>query len=250
MLSAFSPLLREVIFFARVMQCLRRDCEILGADISAIDVWTPVAKKALHDMVYEDSTDTDTEGQGEKKGEKKGEKDEDDSSIWSPSRMILMLDTSKFELSSKLVTWLQAHPAVGQFGVDSLARLDASLPNSLKTLASSSCSTPQGILCLLLLPLGLALLGGLTALRHFPRSFCLMIAVWLVLPWFFSRQQKLSKLRDKKRQLRGQNRRVQPNSPPRSPASSPPTSPIGDGSGGFANQQGPEGKEETQLRRR
>lgn len=100
---------REVIFFARVMQCLRRDCELMGLDISAIDRWTPIARSALRSMVY----DTIPRNPKSKEEERKEKGEEDDSSIWSPSRLLLMIDTSKFDSLEAGIKYTQANPEVG-----------------------------------------------------------------------------------------------------------------------------------------
>lgn len=38
-MSYFKRVPREVVFFGRVMTCLRKNCELLGDNISAIDCW-------------------------------------------------------------------------------------------------------------------------------------------------------------------------------------------------------------------
>lgn len=127
---------REVIFFARVMQCLRRDCEILGVDISAIKRWAPVARRELRAMVYDPPLPRQPSRQisiplprlpsgmlskpEEFKREPFGkeEKDEDDRSMWSPSRMLLMIDTCKFSYLADGISWLQKNPAVGDTAIE------------------------------------------------------------------------------------------------------------------------------------
>lgn len=127
---------REVIFFARVMQCLRRDCEILGVDISAIERWAPIARRELRAMVYDSprqrlskyasssppsSSSLSSPSVASPTREEEpavDEKDEDDRSVWSPSRLLLMLDTRQFDHLAKGVEWLQANPAVGDMAVE------------------------------------------------------------------------------------------------------------------------------------
>jgi hypothetical protein len=129
---------REVIFFARVMQCLRRDCEILGVDISAIKRWAPVARRELRAMVYDSPIprmpsrpmspltkvpsghlkpdELKREASGSK--DHSTEKDEDDKSMWSPSRLLLMIDTCQFSYLADGIGWLQANPEVGDTAVE------------------------------------------------------------------------------------------------------------------------------------
>jgi predicted unusual protein kinase regulating ubiquinone biosynthesis (AarF/ABC1/UbiB family) len=100
----------EVIFFARVMQCFRRDCEVLETDISAIDRWMPIARRELQNIVYNDPIPRNPKAAP---NSTEFEDDEDDTSQWSPSRMVLMLDTSRFKPLEKGIKWAQAHPKVG-----------------------------------------------------------------------------------------------------------------------------------------
>lgn len=101
---------REVIFFARVMQCLRRDCEVLEVDISAIDRWAPIARSALQAMVYDDPIPRNLSAAPV---DPNAEKDEDDTAVWSPSRLLLLVDTAQFGAIAKGVEWAQANPAFG-----------------------------------------------------------------------------------------------------------------------------------------
>jgi len=119
---------REVIFFARVMQCLRRGNELLELDISAIDSWVNVARRELKIMVYEDGPEKrlpllKSPSKEEKKSSKdvvfEEEKDEDDSAIWSPSRLLLLLDTTQFHHIQDGVVWAQTQ----QKEADALFRL-------------------------------------------------------------------------------------------------------------------------------
>jgi len=102
---------REVIFFARVMQCLRRNCDLLGCDISAIDRWTPIAREELRKIVMEgpierslSTPDDDTSKFFDE------DPDEDDTGMWAPSRLLTIIDSSKFDQVSGGVKWAQEHP--------------------------------------------------------------------------------------------------------------------------------------------
>ena len=119
---------REVIFFARVMQCLRRCCEVLGTDISALDRWAPVARKGLRDIVYNDPIPRGIRTGGKDKDE---EEDEDDSGTFAPSRMLVMSDTAHFEVVTKWIDWMQRHPEVGDSGLEWLARATRQYPKQV-----------------------------------------------------------------------------------------------------------------------
>jgi predicted unusual protein kinase regulating ubiquinone biosynthesis (AarF/ABC1/UbiB family) len=108
---------REVIFFARVMQCLRRGNELLGLDLSAIDRWAPIARRELRTMVYEDGPEKRlpkasivSEVRSKRDVVFEEEKDEDDTQLWAPSRLLLMMDTTQFLHVQDGVVWAQGHP--------------------------------------------------------------------------------------------------------------------------------------------
>jgi len=42
---------REVVFFGRVMTSIRRNCEDLGIEVSAIDFFAPMARQALSQLL-------------------------------------------------------------------------------------------------------------------------------------------------------------------------------------------------------
>lgn len=165
---------REVIFFARVMQCLRRDCEVLGVDISAIDRWALVAREGLHDIVYNRvPRNLSIENKDQ-------EEDEDDSSAWSPSRLLLTMNPGHFDFVQMQVKWAQAHPHVGDAGLVLAERvitahpwildyLDAGAKNArVKSLASDllmfCCSNPRLVLLFLVGWTFLFLVGCLESL--------------------------------------------------------------------------------------
>lgn len=127
---------REVIFFARVVSCLRRDCEILEMDVSCIDLWAPIARQALHIMVYDGPIVRNPSQLRKGLQDLLDEnKDEDDSSMWSPSRLILLLDTSHFDVVADGVKFLQANPEVGDACVHLVSRIDKAIPRSVSEAA-------------------------------------------------------------------------------------------------------------------
>lgn len=107
----------EVVFFGRVMTCLRKNCELLGVDISALERWAPIARRELRMIVFEEKPvprGISSVATGEH------EKDEDDSSVWSPSRIALMMkpSTEAFELLQNSMAWVQSNPAIGDAVID------------------------------------------------------------------------------------------------------------------------------------
>mmetsp|Transcript_11654 Transcript_11654/g.22174 ORF Transcript_11654/g.22174 Transcript_11654/m.22174 type:complete len:684 (-) Transcript_11654:269-2320(-) len=116
-LEYFKAVPREVVFFGRVMTCLRRDCEMLKVDISAIDMWAPIARKELYlicqgDPVPRSPTSSPaspprSSGSAAAAG---GDDDKDDGSLtFSPSRMLLLLPLGieKFAISEENMRWGQ-----------------------------------------------------------------------------------------------------------------------------------------------
>lgn len=124
---------REVIFFGRVVSCLRRDCELLGVDISCIDLWAPVARAALHAMVYDGPLIREPANLRTGLNDMFDEnKDEDDRSMWSPSRLILVADTSKFEHIQEVTKYLQENPDVGDAALGWACEINDMCPSAIR----------------------------------------------------------------------------------------------------------------------
>jgi len=159
---------REVIFFARVMQCLRRNCDLLNVDISAIERWAPIAREELRKIVMEGPIERRLSAAPEDDSAKffDEDPDEDDSSMWAPSRLLTILDFAKFDQITRGVRWAQDHPAE----VDLMMEWNAKVPTFVygmglwvvpKVLAKPGMSVGAVIFLILLLErLVYFLIGG------------------------------------------------------------------------------------------
>lgn len=141
-LDYFKTVPREVIFFGRVMTCFRRDCEMLKIDISAIDLWAPVARKELYKICCDDpiaKTPSNQPRVSSPRAQKEEDDDKEDGSItFSPSRMLLCLPTTvdKFAMAEESIRWTQDNYNIVHLFYDFMMNNQSQLRASQKRLES------------------------------------------------------------------------------------------------------------------
>lgn len=129
-LKLFDELPREVVFFARVMASFRRNCQILNIDVSAIQIFAPIARRELYNLCCEDSIPLAL-GAPPRVFD---EDDEDSSNTFSPSRMLLVVPIGgkKWKKAEEMVRWAQDNYKLVHMGIDFLLKNEAEVSNAVK----------------------------------------------------------------------------------------------------------------------
>jgi len=129
-LNLFDELPREVVFFGRVMASFRRDCQILGIDVSAIEIFAPIARRELYNLCIEDSVPR-SPGTPARVFEPD---DEDSSQTFSPSRMLLVIPIGgdKWKKAEEMVRWGQDNYKLVHMFIDFLLKNQAEVTHAVK----------------------------------------------------------------------------------------------------------------------
>lgn len=148
-LDYFKTIPREVVFFGRVMTCFRRDCEMLKIDISAIDMWAPLARRELYKICCDDpiartpapSTPSTSRQSASPSKFKVDDDDKEDGSItFSPSRMLLCLPQTmdKFTMAEEQIRWGQDHYKIVHLFYDFMMNNNTAIKTAQKRLEQMS----------------------------------------------------------------------------------------------------------------